>query len=61
MAKLKYDPSATPLNKEHYGYTFQRNKFGFSMFPAQKNDRKRYPQQWEKCNTCPKQSVIGET
>jgi hypothetical protein len=48
MAKLKYDPEATPLNKEHYGYTFQRNNYGFSMFPAQKNDRKRYPLQWEK-------------
>lgn len=48
MAKIKYDPSITPLNKEHYGYTFQRNNYGFSMFPASKSARKRYPLQWEK-------------
>lgn len=48
MAKIKFDPAATPLNQEHYGFTFQRNAYGHSMFPAGKNDRKRYPLQHEK-------------
>lgn len=48
MAKIKFNPAATPLNQEHYGFTFQRNAYGHSMFPAGKNDRKRYPLQHEK-------------
>ena len=50
MAKIKFSPLVTPLNKEHYGYTFQKSGFGHSMFPAQKNDRKRYLLQFEKMN-----------
>lgn len=48
MAKLKYDPAAEPLRNEHDGFTFQRNNYGYSMFPASKSGRKRYPLQWEK-------------
>lgn len=48
MAKIKYDPLVNPLQNEHYGFTFQRNNYGFSMFPASKSGRKRYPLQWEK-------------
>lgn len=46
MAKIKFDPLATPLRNEHYGFTFQQSRTGSIMFPAQKNDRKRYPLQW---------------
>lgn len=52
MARLKYADGVPPLRKEQKGYTFQSNHYGQSTFPGQKNDRKRYPQQWyrQQCN-----------
>lgn len=52
MAKIKYAENIEPLINKHYGFTFQPHAGGYSMFPEQKNDRKRYPQQWKRqqCN-----------
>jgi hypothetical protein len=48
MAKIKFVEGSEPLNNEHDGFTFQRNNYGHSMFPASRSARKRYGHQWKR-------------
>jgi len=46
--KVKYDPLVEPLTNEHYGFTFQRNNYGHSVFPASRSARTRQINQFDK-------------
>lgn len=45
MARIKYSEEIQPINNEHYGFTFQRNNYGQSMYPASRSGRYRRPRQ----------------
>ena len=41
MARIKFTPGTDPINNKHLGFTFQRNAYGFSMFPGARPRRAR--------------------
>jgi len=48
MAKIKYSDEVEPIRNKHYGYTFQPNANGQSMFPASRSTRFRHPRQHQR-------------